>query len=284
MKDYNYDYKAGFRLGVEAGLPCNEWRASLDWAHYLHTTNGSTFTDGPTQVALLTYLNPGSFGFLQAGAVFTQSSVNSSWRIQLDLIDLVLNREFYVGHKVTLSPYGGLRALFLRQKVNGTNNINGFVSGSPGSASSSARCGGRFQRRRDCWRLFSSWEVFCNFSLYGDVAASAFYGKSKSSLEGFFTNPGLTPTASTPFTVNFKHDLNTVKALLDVTFGLQWREYLFTSDTLLTIRAGWEEHIFFRQNTLPGFSFDQILFNVNTNKPSSDITFQGLVVSAMLTY
>ena len=285
LKDFNYDYDGGFRLGIAVGLPQNEWRLNVDWTHYLHTSHGSTFTNDPLTVALGSYFNFGTFSFIEAGVTFGQTSVNANWKIQLDLIDLVCNREFHVGHKVTLMPYGGLQILLLKQKVHTSNSIASFLGGEPlATQTSLATSSSDFKGVGIEAGLLSSWEFLCNLSFYGDISASALYGKNKSNLTGNGTTPARNAPPTSGFTADVTQNRNQIKALLDLSFGLQWREYFCQQSVMLTLRAGWEQQIYFRQNTLPSLSFDQALFNVNLSKPAGDISLQGLVVSANLTY
>ena len=192
LKEYNYDYQAGFRAGINAALPCDEWSINLDWTHFLHHAKGSVSTGASDQIALSSYLNIGTFTTSDNSIVFADSEVNSLWRIQLDVIDLVLNREFYVGHKVTLRPFGGLRAFLLRQKVEATNTIHGGALGANYQTSyTNVSAQSNFKSVGVVGGLFSSWDFFCDFGFYSEVAASAFYGKSRSNLKGYMTNTGL---------------------------------------------------------------------------------------------
>ena len=285
LKDFNYDYDGGFRLGIAVGLPQNEWRLNADWAHYLHSNSGSVFTNDPETVALGSYFNFGTFSFIRSGVAFGQTSVNANWKMQLDLIDLVCNREFYVGHQVTLMPYGGLQVLLLKQKIHTNNTIASFIGGEPlATQTSLATTTADFKGVGIEAGLFSSWQFMCSLSFYGDVSASALYGKSKSNLTGNATTPTLTNAPTTGFTAHVTQNHHGIKALLDLSFGLQWRESFCQQMAIITLRVGWEQQIYFRQNTIPSLSFDQALFNVNLSKPAGDISLQGLVVSANFTY
>lgn len=41
----------------------------------------------------------------------------NTWKMNLDMLDGVLSRPFYQGRRWTVSPYGGLRALWVRQRL-----------------------------------------------------------------------------------------------------------------------------------------------------------------------
>ncbi len=128
--DVKYDWQAGFRVGVDVGYPCNEWRLSLDWTHYLHhspkayasaggSNSNSASVPGTMQVATLSYLqDPSFYSALTsdsfASSLLFDSSANGQWRVDYNTLDLLFQRQFYVGHKVTLSPLRRLKGNVLK--------------------------------------------------------------------------------------------------------------------------------------------------------------------------
>ncbi len=280
-KEYAYDYLAGFRIGIDAGLPCDEWNVSLDWTHYLHHNQGSVSATG-NQVALSSYLNIGFFTPQDNDVLYSDSFVDSSLRTQLEVLDLVLNRKFYFGHQVTFCPYGGLRAFLLKQKVEASNTIHGAPVGqSFNTSTTNLKASTDFKGVGLVGGFFSTWDFLCQCSLYTDMKCSIFYGKSRSTLQGQLTNTGLELGQNLTFiNAHFSHDLNTVKYAFDFALGLQWKSSNLANGSVVCLRAGWEEHLYFNQNTLMNLSEDQMFVGGSFKKPASNIAFQGLVLSA----
>ncbi len=314
--DTPYDWQAGFRIGVDAGVPCNEWRVELDWTHYLHHTPnkfvGVSHPSGPNTstvnpVATLSYLQDPTFyqSFSQitiplAPSLIVDSSATGQWKIDYNTLDLVFKRQFYVGHLVTLTPYGGLKALFLRQTLNSSANatyslIDPDILGVIGQVSSniSANLCSDFKGVGIQAGFGSTWELFCDLSFYSDISSSVLYGKSQSRLKGIL-NSSLFPTTSfttigTPTIVSYfaERNVDTLKTTLDVAFGIEWATNLFSDCSFFVLRAGWEEHILFRQNTFieMDVTYETVqVANSSIKQRLTDVTFQGLVITAILQY
>jgi len=280
-KEYAYDYHAGFRLGIDAGLPFDGWNVSLDWTHYLHQNKGSVSATGD-QVAFSSYLNIGFFTPQDNDVLYSDSFVDSSLRTQLEVLDLVLNRQFYVGHQVTFCPYGGIRAFILKQKVEASNTIHGAPLGLAfNTSTTNLKASTDFKGVGLVGGFFSTWDFLCQCNLYTDMKCSIFYGKSRSTLQGQLTNTGLESGQNLTFiNAHFSHDLNTVKYAFDFALGLQWKSSNLANGSVVCLRAGWEEHLYFNQNTLMNLSEDQMFVGGSYKKPNSNIAFQGLVLSA----
>ena len=292
-QDYDYEWRAGFRLGLDAILPCDTWTTSLDWTHFDHKESGSAASALPTESISLPYLYADNF--FNFGTVSVNSStVNATWHVKLDVLDFVLSREFYTGCSVTLRPWAGVRALFLQQKVNGSSAISvNFTGGGTdfstlSTAGTTAALSSSFDGVGAVAGLSSTWTVVCDFGFYGDVSASLLYGRSKSNLNGSYSNAlFLPPIPFRPIGINWEHNTNALKANLDAAFGVQWRHSFDSFISSMTLRAGWEGHIYFSQNTLPQIKSvvpggpETINFDTQSY---GDISFQGLVVSAAFSF
>ncbi|MGE5196786.1 MAG: hypothetical protein ACM3JI_05595 [Anaerolineae bacterium] len=62
----------------------------------------------------------------------TFSKVTSRWTMNLDILDALISRPFYEGRDLTVSPYGGVRGLWIHQALRidfpSTNAVIGSVS------------------------------------------------------------------------------------------------------------------------------------------------------------
>ncbi len=280
LQDYKYEYKAGFRVGVDAGWPCNEWRVAFNWTHYLHDFFYSTALANTTTTTTLVaspYVNSTNF------TAVSDSSLKAHWQVELEQADLVINREFYVGHKVTLKPYGGLRALFLNQKTSSFNQIfttDGSIISN--TATITAKLRNEFKGIGIVAGLSSTWDMMCGLGLYGDFSTALLYGKNKSSLSGAGTN---VLNFTSLITVESTYRPNVVRTIMDLAFGVQWNHFMYENGNgLLQLKAGWELHQYFRQVNFANFSLGQVVVSPNANQSSNDLSFQGLVLSASFTY
>jgi len=127
------DYKPGFKVG--AGVAgCQEWMLHAEYTWFRarnHTTSGSPLSAilqaAGTNTTGTAVWDPGNW-FLQAPF---GPAISSSWRLAMDLIDAVALRPFFQGRCLTISPFGGLRAAFIRQSITITltdSEAFGFMS------------------------------------------------------------------------------------------------------------------------------------------------------------
>jgi len=310
--DLNYDWQAGFRIGVDVGYPCNEWRLSLDWTHYLHhspkayesaggSNSNSASVPGTMQVATLSYLQDPSFYSALTSDSFASSlsfdsSANGQWRVDYNTLDLLFQRQFYVGHKVTLAPYAGLKAMFLKQTLHSSASTSylftaGADTGIVATNMTADLCSD-FKGVGIEAGLETTWDVVCNLGFYGDISSSILYGNSRSSLKGSLNSivpPAGIGVIATPNIVNYFADrrVNNLKATLDLAFGIEWSGELLSGASNFAVRAGWEEHLLFRQNTF--IEMDVHYQETGVAKSTvtqrlTDVSFQGLVISALFQY
>ena len=279
MQDYKYEYKAGFRIGIDAGWPCNEWRVAFNWTHYLHDFLYSNTTSNINSTLTSLIVSP---YYNTSGIAASDSILKAHWQVELEQADLVMNREFYVGHKVTLKPYGGIRALFLNQKSSSFNQIfsgSGLISESTSTITTKLR--NTFKGMGIVAGLSSTWDITCGLGLYGDFSTALLYGKNKSSLSGTASNLQGVNVSN----VESTYKPNVVRTIMDLAFGVQWNHFLCgEGNGLLQLKAGWELHQYFRQMNFANFSVNPIVLSPNANQSSNDLSFQGLVLSASFTY
>ena len=313
--DLKYDWQAGFRVGVDVGYPCNEWRVSFDWTHYLNhnpkayantgnVTSGANSQSqiGPNQVVILSYLQDPSFYAPFSNSSTTpptvfDSSANGQWKVDYNTLDLLFQRQFYVGHKVTLAPYAGLKALFLKQTLHSFAETSYQFTVLDSAFSHNVAT----NMNADLWSEFkgvgveigleTTWDVICNLGFYGDISSSILYGNSKSKLTGSLNSnvPPSDALLATPYLVDYfaERKVNNLKATLDLAFGIEWSGELNSWASNFAVRAGWEEHLLFRQNTFIEMDMTYETLKVvtsNVKQRMTDVSFQGLVVTALLQY
>ena len=298
-KDVDYDWHSGFRIGLDAGVPCNEWRVGLEWTHFLNHNNGNGVAASVNGYTGLTFIRDPAYAYPTLGSIGSNgvsSTAFGRWRVELNEVDLVFGRQFYVGHQVTLRPYGGLRALFLRQRYDAEASFNSgpiFFDGvlrTPIISNLTAELSTDFKGVGIVGGFESTWDVFCDLGLYANFGGSILYGKSRSNLTGILTSTNFSGITNNYFA---ERNVNTLRATLDLAFGFEWRQELFEDSGEFIFRAGWEEHLYFRQNNFLSVEVDYpfgIVPGPQSNSRSiatqnlADVSFQGLVISAGYTY
>lgn len=190
--------------------------------------------------------------FVSIDSVFIfATDIETSWKLNLDLIDLELGREFWVSPKVSLRPHVGLRIAYLKQSfdlqhkggafsqpvIEAGSSLNDFVDIDNDFKGVGVRAG-----------LDSIWNLGCGFGIYGNFALSLIYGRFSIDHDEYVRE------ASSPFskTTIFQKDTSFRASRLatDLALGLQWAKLLCSCQYGITVSLGWEQHLFLNQNQM----------------------------------
>lgn len=99
----NFGYRPGFRIGLGLHLPCfDDWLLSADYTWYHH---GFSHLDTATAPAFLATTSVA--GTLLVAPIY--SAIRTKYHLALDIVSLNLQRPNYIGQRVILSPFFGLK-------------------------------------------------------------------------------------------------------------------------------------------------------------------------------
>lgn len=252
-------YNWGFRIGLDWTLPHDNWDVALNWTHLIsnrhhHHNSGDSDTAGAGNVLVKTQ------GFANAATVgFT--TANAKYHNRLDQICLNLGREFFISKWVTLRPFFGLRADWLRQRMH--SSYSG-IAATPTLNQST-------KQRNKWWGigiesgLNTQWSFCGGFSLYGNAATAIEYGLQKLHLN----EAGI--VADT-----FSRSYHICRPVLDLQLGLGW-DYNFCDDGFhFGLKLGWENHVYFNQSRF--LSYNTV--NYSDTSHGGDLTYQGWTLHA----
>ncbi|MCL6756151.1 MAG: Lpg1974 family pore-forming outer membrane protein [Candidatus Rhabdochlamydia oedothoracis] len=257
-------YNWGFRIGLDYTLPHDNWDVALCWTHLISSRKGSSIANDPSNVLIKTQ------GFASAKNPFEGYAVaNSRYHNRLDQINLNVGREFFVSKWVTLRPFFGLRADWLRQRLRTSYGFSNVVNGDPVTTD-------QFTNQRNKWwgmgiesGLNTQWS-FCNgFSIYGNVATAIEYGLQKLQLNEI-NMVGVMENNS----ASFSRSYHICRPILDLQLGLGW-DYNFC-DFHFGLKLGWENHVYFDQSRF--LSYNTVNYSDNTSGGS--LTYQGWTLHA----
>jgi hypothetical protein len=108
VENPHFPWDIGFALGIGTCFTHDEWQLLLKWTSFKTHANVS-------QTASLPYVLAPSWTLPQEDSSFFQKA-NQHWRLHLGLVDLFLNKAFYISSRVDLIPQIGLRFGSIRQK------------------------------------------------------------------------------------------------------------------------------------------------------------------------
>ncbi len=107
--EMDFQYIPGFKVGGGFNIDYDNWDTSAEYTR-LHGSS-STSTSSPTGGFLLA--NTGSLWLLSNSQVFQTAS--SKFKTNLDFVDWILGRNYFVGKNLTFHPVVGLRGAWITQ-------------------------------------------------------------------------------------------------------------------------------------------------------------------------
>ncbi|MGB7128435.1 MAG: Lpg1974 family pore-forming outer membrane protein [Candidatus Rhabdochlamydia sp.] len=238
-------YNWGFRVGLDYTLPHDNWDIAATWTHLINNRHGNaTAATGNVLRKPGLILSSTAVGFTTASAKYHN---------RLEQISLNTGREFFISKWVTLRPFFGLRADWLRQRLR--VSYSGIATNPTGIQAS--------QRRVKWWGigiesgLNTQWSFCGGFSLYGNVAGAIEYGLTKQTIN-----------ESGIVAYSFKDSYHICRPIIDLQLGLGW-DYNSCNDCFhFGLKLGWENHVYFNQS---------LFFS---SAPLGDLTYQGWTLHA----
>ena len=253
--DFNWDW--GFRVGLGYNMPRDGWDIGINWTNITNHAKGSSDFDDGRGSQVWTIADEVLLG--------TATEASSKWKVKLNQIDLELGREFRMGRYLTFRPKAGLRNTWISQKF----DINFATT----AASQEARLQNRFWGFGFATGVDTSWELGQGISLYGDAGMSILFGCFK-------IHQSAEQDASTIWEQH--KSFRSTKPILDLGMGFKWRYGFMQDRIMLTLKGGYEYHLYFNQNQflLSSGGSPIELFN----PANGDLGYQGATMSAQLDF
>lgn len=265
LKDINFDWGPGFRVGLGYNFRYDQWDLFLNWTRFHnHSSSSARAPSGGSLAALWIPVTVGGGDAQDAHA---------HWHLLYDTVDLELGRAFYLTKALSARPFIGLRAAFIRQHMKfkyedvhllastdlfdmNTRTKNEYYSGG-------LRAGTEMN-----FRVNQHW------SFYGAAAAALLYGNFDIKLNFQFPDQDLGP-----FKLGYKANYNRVQTNLEGAIGLQWETGYANGRYHFTILACYEFTEWFNQNQLLKV-LAPALFNPAFLPNDGDLGMQGGTLSA----
>ena len=259
----NNPWVSGFKAGLGTDFCRNGWDINAFYTWFKSDTKGSTpsFSTVPgfgVPLLLDIYWNINSLGDGNSW-----SFGEAHWRLNLNVVDLELGRNFYVSPRLMVRPFYGFKGVWTKQRMDvvfdgvdpmGLSLINSMAN-KMNNWGIGARAG-----------MDTSWHFTRNFSLIGDMAFTALWEQFK--VHRMDTVDAVGVLFISIF--DFKENQYAVKPVIEWMMGLKWESGFSCDAYHLALVAGWEQQLWFGQN-----KFLRLPATVGTG---GDLTLQGLTV------
>ena len=261
-KNLDFDYDIGFRVGMGYSIPHDHWDLYAVWTHYNTDASGECHAEedqGLFPIWTSLVLDPDQPLFV--------TDADAKWRLNLNIIDVELGKEYAIGKHLDLRPSMGVRTAFIDQHY---HILYAPVPLPLSMGSEFIHLHNNFWGVGPKGAINTQWSFGAGFHLYGSAALSLLFGEFQIHSDDRFEAP-LLPEVTT------RHDFHQVRAIADLAIGLGWDLMLAHDQYHLGIRAGYEQHLYFGQNL-----FDRAVYNVfasNFISNLGDLSLQGWTAS-----
>lgn len=250
-----FKWRPGFKVGIGYNGTHDGWDLELAWTHFNgrgKDSDEADFDEGVSDLTLWSDFSPQIPGVdFNGGTILHAEAIKTSWRVDLNLADLELGREFWTSKYFTLRPFVGIRYVSAKQTYL-TNNFGGTwrLIG----RTNQIKMKNWFEGAGTRFGLDGMWKFGCcdpcsgSWGIFGNAAFSIVYGRFEVSQKEF--NRASLPNFDQSPVMNVSDKFKTTRAILDLSIGLEWCKLYNDNGNLLNITLAWQQYQFFNQNQL----------------------------------
>ncbi len=205
----------------------------------------------------------------------TFQRVQGKWKLDFNVVDLELGRNFYISRRLTLRPHVGLKGEWQKQKLTVTFDRNLTTQGVITSTLQTKTMNNKFSN----WGIGvragvdTAWHLARLFSIFGDVAITGLWEHFNAKRFDFLQ---FETTHQTSSNVHIKNDFFTFAPVFEWMLGLRFEWWTECNDFHFAFDAGWENQIWLFQN--------QFVRTYSTESDNSTLGLQGLTIKARLDF
>ena len=257
------NFEAGFRVGAGLDLGYDGWDAKMEYTWVYQPWLTSSFTAGANSFGRFAF--PDTHDDVDYLTVPSLASGKSSRKVQYNVIDFELGRDFFISKQLTMRPFVGFKFARMLEKTTveetgarGTNftSLNLYFQQ---TLSSFGIRGG----------MDTMWHLSRNFGLYGDLALTNLWGSFHNN-----TSHALELHGDTVNVANKGRSI-TIIPVVEFGFGLAYMAWFNNDSCQFVGKAGWEEQVWV------GYNHNDIN---NLMNPTGNLSLQGLKISAGLSF
>ena len=283
----------GFKLGTSYTSACDGWDLGVLWTHFQNISSDHIDAAQNTNHALLPLWSVFQFPSAGNAPILFTTRIASKWKLDLDLIDIDLGRQFWVSKYLSLHPHIGLRVAILNQDLDlfwrgGSWND---PAATPENYLGQTELENEYRGIGTRAGVATNWNFGCGWSLYGDASLAIIYGKFK--VDHKETLREAVPPSNKIGLLDTHERFHASRGALDLALGVQWSALICDCKYGFTSRLGWEQYIFFHQNQLwrvtrlGGSNASVVPNNTGENifqQRQGNLSAQGLTLSGKFTF
>ncbi|MFA5250070.1 MAG: Lpg1974 family pore-forming outer membrane protein [Parachlamydiales bacterium] len=270
--EQKFDWAPGFKFNFGWAMNRDKWNLYTEYFHFHKSSLAKASVDLSNHDYLLLSSLYGSSlenGYYE-GTPDNGSYLKSKWKLTLDFVDLNLNRTFYNGERLILTPEIGLRAAWIHQKVNGYWLYSTYSMHLPTSAKAgSFGIGPKFG-------LKGKWLLGRGFSMLSDVTGSVLHThyRLKKDTHSYDSDYPFEPVDI----YHVHNEINYLRPALETELGLGWGMYCSNKDWHVDVALTYIFNVYWHQNMISNY------YNGLTNTSAGDLYLHGANFKLMFNF
>jgi hypothetical protein len=257
LKTPDFKYKPGFKVAVGKSFDRDDWYTEINYTFFHPSASVSLNTLSSASVLET---------LIWTSGVSTFYSATGTWNLKNDIIDAELGRSYYLGTKITLTPFISLRGGWLNQ----TYNLDYYgLTGMLIAAHSSIKA------KSDSWLIGPRVGLIGNFlfgktfKLFANSHVSLLYQDfSVRITERDYQNAALNSLSTIKLNDGF------LTPNLKLGLGTGWGDYFFNNRIHFELTASYDFEVYFEQNVM------SYLTNVNKHNNFREV-FENLYLHGL---
>jgi hypothetical protein len=263
ISNLDFHYKSGLQAGLGVFFNYDNWDFSTQYTWLSGTTHG--YLNSP-QNGDITPL----FGSISGMLPTSAASAREKWKLELNIANALLARDYYVGNRLTLKPSFGARAAWINQMLSTTYYSFGGV---PFNIRSSTHSWGVGLEAG----LESAWLFGYGFHLLGSIEADTLFTRyNMHQIERQNLDPAIVVASLRQKSIYY------LRPHVDFEFGLGWGGYFDNHNYHFGLLASYGFQTFWNQNMF--HNLNNTGATVQNTPPSGDLYIHGLKTQVQLDF
>jgi hypothetical protein len=250
-----FEFKPGFKVGLGLDLDYDNWIGSVEYTWFHQQTHMSKDAPVGKRWQITNWLTTN----------IVATSFSSKWRSNFDILDASLSRPYYRGRKITVTPFGGVRAAWIRQ------NLHVDAIYTPDSALPWIS-----YNRSHSWNvgpragLLAHWLLGAGFRMEGDLSGSLLFTRFTK-----VSHDEVNPDGESQYSLHYR-DYNTFRPMTDMSIGLGWGSYFDHHNFHFDLLATYDFSVLWGQNMMRSLVNS---YNTGETFEAASLHLQGLTVT-----
>jgi hypothetical protein len=275
LAEISFGWDWGFRVGLGYNFEHDDWDVMATYT--LFNTSGSNGEGSNTNAVSVVgnkgwSLTPSGGDATGADSSFIcAESGKSKMKLDLDVVDLELGRNYFVSRDLSFRPHVGLETAWVKGEQN--TYFTGGQAASPARAFPLGSNTFHIDDTNNFWGIGprtgfnSNWYLGNGFSIFGDADLALHWGRFKVSHKESYT--GVEDN-----TINISANMHRFVPKAGLSLGLRYGAYVFKQEQYISVSLGYETQYWWRVNQ--SLIVDDNDSSPRFNRASEDLGYQGV--------